>query len=191
MINAPASPIVHRLSILEIQKEKLGPSLFFSVLTHVSLIFAVFFIPAIMGGRSKPWGEQTGGGGAISVGMVRNLHGLNLPRPELTTQTNIATESKGAGVTEPAKVEKKEIEVPDPKAFQIEERKRKKKQKSLPHEKPRLKSQRLNPLRMWFPSGKEVLPTSAMRSFRDPEERAALALAAGYTANAMAGMFAR
>ena len=73
-----------------------------------------------------------GGGGAISVGIVQNLRGLNLPRPDLTTATTIASESKGAGYTEPAKQEKKDIDLPDPKAFEVEDKKKKKERTEEP-----------------------------------------------------------
>jgi len=129
MTNVHASSTTQRLTIFEIQKEKLGPPLIYSILTHAGLIFSIFFLPAITGSQSRPWGDQTGGGGAITVGIVQNLRGLNLPRPELTTATTIASESKGAGYTEPAKVEKKETVVPDSKAFEIED-KRKKQEKT-------------------------------------------------------------
>lgn len=170
MINAPASASFHRLTILEIEKEKLGSSLLFSILTHACLIFAVFLLPGIMGSRNKPWGEETSGGGAISVGIVRNLHGLNLPRPELTTQTNIATESKGAGVTEPPKVEKKEIEVPDPKAFQIEEKKKKEREKTEkpPARKAPTQVAKVEPPSNLVPFGQGGSPDFSYAEFQGP-----------------------
>ncbi len=61
----------------------------------------------------------------MSVGIVQNIRGLNLPRPELTTETKIASESKGLGQTEPAKVEPKIPEVANPTDFEIQEKSKK------------------------------------------------------------------
>lgn len=67
----------------------------------------------------------------MSVGIVQSI-GLNLPRPELTTQTKIASESKGLGQTEVAKTETKEPEPPDPAAFEITEKKKEPKRQERP-----------------------------------------------------------
>jgi TonB family protein len=67
----------------------------------------------------------------MSVGISQNVPGLNLPRPELITETKVASESKGLGQTEPAKIETKEPEPPDPSAFQVEEKKPKKEPKRV------------------------------------------------------------
>jgi len=117
--------LAHRVTIFEVPQEALGRTLILSVITHALLIFVVFFLPGIVSSSKEPWGDANAGGGAISVGMVQNIRGLNLPQPQITTQTKIATESKGLGQTEPAKTEVKAPEVPDPKAFEIEEKTKK------------------------------------------------------------------
>jgi len=125
--------LTHRATIFEVPHEALGRTLVLSVFTHVLLVFSVFFLPGIVSPTKEPWGDaNAGGSGAISVGMVQNIRGLNLPQPEMTTQTKIASESKGLGQTEPAKTEVKEPDVPDPKAFEIQDKKKEpKKQERL------------------------------------------------------------
>jgi len=116
---------MHRISIFDVQKEKLGRSLAYSVSTHILFIASFFFLPQIIQTKPTLWGDPgAGGGGAISVGIVRSVAGLNLPRPELTTESTVATDSKGLGKTEPAKVQ--QVEPPAPDAFQIEEKKKQK-----------------------------------------------------------------
>lgn len=124
--------LAHRVTIFEVPQEALGRTLVLSVLTHSLLIFSVFFLPSIVSPNQEPWGDAIGGGGAISVGMVQNIRGLNLPPPEMTTQTKIASESKGLGQTEPAKAEVKEPEVPDPKAFEVQDKKKEPKRQERP-----------------------------------------------------------
>jgi hypothetical protein len=116
--------LTHRVTIFEVPNEALGSTLVLSVITHALLVFSVFFLPGIVSPTKEPWGDASGGSGAISVGMVQNIRGLNLPQPEITTQTKIASESKGLGQTEPVKTEVKEPEVPDPKAFEIQDKKK-------------------------------------------------------------------
>jgi len=121
-----------RLTIFEVPQEALGRSLVLSVLTHVSLVFCVFFLPGLISPIKEPWGDANGGGGAISVGMVQSIRGLNLPQPELTTQSKIATQSKGLGQEETEKTEARREEVPDPKAFEIQEKKKEPKPQARP-----------------------------------------------------------
>jgi TonB family protein len=117
--------LTHRVTIFEVPSEALGRTLVLSVFTHVLLVFSVFFLPGIVSSTKEPWGDANAGAGAISVGMVQNIRGLNLPQPEMTTPTNVASPSKGLGQTEPAKAEVKETEVPDPKAFEVQDKKKK------------------------------------------------------------------
>lgn len=124
--------LTQRVTIFEVPTEGLGRTLVLSVLTHTLLIFSFFFLPGIVSSTREPWGDANGSGGAISVGMVQNIRGLNLPRPELTTETKIASESKGLGQTEPAKTEVKEPEVPDPKAFEVKDKKQEAKRQERP-----------------------------------------------------------
>jgi periplasmic protein TonB len=128
--------LTHRVTIFEVPHEALGRTLVLSVITHVLLVFSVFFLPGIVSSTKEPWGDaNAGGSGAISVGMVQNIRGLNLPQPEITTQTKIASESKGLGQTEPVKTEVKAPEVPDPKAFEVQEKKKEPKKQERPAQK--------------------------------------------------------
>ena len=115
--------ITHRLTIFEVPTERLGRTLVLSLLTHALLVFAFFFLPGVLSSKQELWGDEFGGG-AMSVGIVQNVRGLNLPKPDLTTDTTIASESKGLGQTEVAKSVMKELELPDPKAFEIEDKKK-------------------------------------------------------------------
>ncbi len=117
--------LTHRLTIFEVESEQLAPTLILSVLSHVAMIFSFFFLPSFLSSTPEPWGDESGGSGTMSIGIVENLRGLNLPRPELTTQTRIASQSKGLGQTEAAKTEIKQPEPPDPTAFEVEEKKKK------------------------------------------------------------------
>lgn len=157
--------LTHRVTIFEVPSEALGRTLVLSVLTHLLLVFSVFFLPGIVSSTKEPWGDANGGSGAISVGMVQNIRGLNLPQPEMTTQTKIASESKGLGQTEPAKTEVKEPEVPDPKAFEVQDKKKEPKRPERPVQKaPPQIAKNVPPPRKWFPSEKEELPASPTRS---------------------------
>jgi protein TonB len=120
--------IAHRLTIFEVQTERLGGTLVLSVLTHVLLIFTFFLLPNLVRSTPESWGDSTGGG-AMSVGIVSNVTGLSLPRPELTTDTTVASELKGLGQTEVQKTLMKPLEIPDPKAFQVEDKKSKESKK--------------------------------------------------------------
>jgi TonB family protein len=114
---------IHRITIFDVQKEKLGRSLTYSILTHALFIASFFFLPQIIQTKPTLWGDPGAGGqGTISVGIVRSVSGLNLPRPELTTESNVATDSKGLGKTETVKEQR--VETPEPDAFQIEEKKK-------------------------------------------------------------------
>ena len=129
---------VHRHSIFEIQKEKLGGYVYLSVFSHLLVGMIFFFLPSYLNPSADPWGDSQSGGGSISVGLVQQsaIRGLNLPRPKQTTASNIATESKGLGHTEEAKAARIEEEVPDPKAFEVKKktrvRKRKRSQRRAP-----------------------------------------------------------
>lgn len=114
----------HRITIFDVQKEKLGGSLLCSWLTHALIVGSFFFLPRYINPKPELWGDSTGGGGAISVGIVQSMRGLNLPRPELTTESTIATESKGLHQTEIAEALKQPLEIPDPKAFEVQEKKK-------------------------------------------------------------------
>jgi protein TonB len=117
--------ITHRLTIFEVETERLGYTLLLSVVTHGLLIFGFFFLPGWVSPTQVPWGDEFGGGGAMSVGIVQNVRGLNLPQPDLTTDTTIASESKGLGQTDVAKSVMKPLELPDPQTFEIEDKRNK------------------------------------------------------------------
>ena len=129
---------VHRHSIFEIQKEKLGGYVYLSVFSHLLIGVIFFFLPSYLNPSADPWGDSQGGGGSISIGLVQQsaIRGLNLPRPKQTTASNIATESKGLGQNEEAKAARIEEEVPDRKAFEVKKkarvRKRKRSQRRAP-----------------------------------------------------------
>src|SRR5580765_2205542 len=92
----------HRIISLDVQKEKLGVPLVYSFVTHCLLLGSFFYLPRYISPNSVPWGDSSSAGGAISVGIVQNVRGLNLPKPDLSTESTVATESKGLGQTEPS-----------------------------------------------------------------------------------------
>jgi TonB family protein len=114
---------VHRITIFDVERERLGRSILYSILTHLVLFSSFFFLPQVLQSKPTLWGDPGAGGGAISVGIVRSVSGLNLPRPQLTTESTVATESKGLGKTETDKEKVPEEKEPD--AFQVEEKKKK------------------------------------------------------------------
>jgi protein TonB len=122
----------HRITILDVEKEKLGVPLVYSFVSHCLLFCCFFYLPRLIYPTATPWGDSTSGGGAISVGIVQNVGGLNLPRPDLATESIVATESKGLGQTEVVKEVMQPLEVPEPKAFEIEEKKKPRPKKPEP-----------------------------------------------------------
>lgn len=161
--------ITHRLTIFEVQTEKLGATLLLSILTHGLLIFGFFFMPGLVSSRPETWGDPIGGGGAMSVGIVQNVRGLNLPRPDLTTNTTIASESKGLGQTEVAKSVMKELELPDPKAFEIEDStKKERKRPDRPAQKAPPQVARNEPPKEVVPFGEGGNPNFSYSPFSGP-----------------------
>ena len=118
----------YRHSILEIQHEKLGRSLYISLLTHLFLGVLFFILPSYINPSHDPWGSSKTGGCAIPVGLVNQsaIRGLKLPRPALTTSSNVSTDSKGLGKTQEIKPSTPETETPDPNAFEVKKKKKKK-----------------------------------------------------------------
>jgi protein TonB len=92
-----------------ITADRLTPSLkrplSFSVIMHIG-IAALLIVNAYLSHRSGDWG---GPGGAISVGVVGNVPGIPMPRPELETPNRVVDESKGLYKTPPP-----EIKAPSP-----------------------------------------------------------------------------
>jgi protein TonB len=161
--------ITHRLTIFEVEKEKLGRTLWLSLLTHGMLIFGFFFLPGIVSPSPEAWGDQFGGGGAMSVGIVQNVRGLNLPRPNLTTSTTIASESKGLGQTEVAKRAMKDLELPDPRAFEIKDtRKDEAKRQERPVKKAPPQMARVEPPKEIVPFGEGGNPNFSYTQFGGP-----------------------
>lgn len=117
----------HRLAIYDVQGEKLGRFVFYSLLTHALVLSGFFVLPTVLRGKQLLWGDPgAGGGGVISVGIVSSLTGLSLPKPAITTDNTVATDSKGLGKTEVAKKETAPPpEPPDPRAYEIEHKKAK------------------------------------------------------------------
>ncbi|MEW5974715.1 MAG: TonB family protein [Acidobacteriota bacterium] len=117
--------LTHRMTIFEVPKEELGRSVLYSLLTHGAILAGFFLLPGFINPKGEMWGApDAGGGGAISVGIVQNMRGISLPRPVVTTEANIATESKGLGQTQLPETIQKPPELPDPKAFEVEEKKK-------------------------------------------------------------------
>ena len=70
-----------------------------SVGFHLAL-FASLLVSTIFSHRGDTWGGP-GGGGAVSVGLVGQLPGVNLPRPEAVTTSRVVDTSKGLYKSEP------------------------------------------------------------------------------------------
>ena len=54
--------LTHRVTIFEVPHEALGRTLVLSVITHVLLVFSVFFLPGIVSSTKDPWGDANAGG---------------------------------------------------------------------------------------------------------------------------------
>jgi protein TonB len=160
--------ITHRLTIFEVETEKLGRTLLLSILTHGLLIFGFFFLPGLVSSTPQSWGDEFGGGGAMSVGIVQNVRGLNLPRPEFTTDTTIASESIGLGQTEVAERVMKPLELPDPKAFEIEEKKKQPQQQERLAKKQPAQVAKVEPPKEVVPFGEGGTPNFSYTQFTGP-----------------------
>jgi protein TonB len=64
-----------------------------------SLIFGSLVFSTLRSHRGEFWGGP--GGGAVTVGLVGNLPGIPLPRPEAVTPSRVADETKGLYKAEP------------------------------------------------------------------------------------------
>ena len=85
---------------------------FLSIVFH-ALLFGSLTVSTIFSHRGDMWGSA-GGDGAVSVGLVANLPGIMLPRPDVVTQSQVVDTSKGLYKAEPPKPQPKEVE-PDVK----------------------------------------------------------------------------
>ncbi len=72
--------------------------LLWSVAFH-ALIFGSLAYSTLFSHRGETWGGP--GGGAITVGLVGNLSGVPLPRPEVITPSRVVDETKGLYKEEP------------------------------------------------------------------------------------------
>ena len=84
---------------------------FFSIAFH-ALLFGSLTVSTIFSHSGDTWGSS-GGGGAVSVGLVAKLPGIMLPRPDVVTQSQTVDTTKGLYKSEP-QPKPKEIE-PDVK----------------------------------------------------------------------------
>src|SRR5215472_4192362 len=78
--------------------ESLKKPLLWSMAFHVA-IFGSLTVSTIFSHRGDMWGSV--GGGAVSVGLVANVPGVTLPRPEVVTQSQVVDTSKGLYKSEP------------------------------------------------------------------------------------------
>jgi periplasmic protein TonB len=70
-----------------------------SVVLH-GLLFGSLAVSTILSHRGDTWGGP-GGGNSVAVGLVGNLPGVNLPRPEAVTTSRVVDTSKGLYKSEP------------------------------------------------------------------------------------------
>jgi len=87
--------------------ESLKRPLVWSLGFHV-LLFSSLLVSTLASHRGDSWGGP-GGGGSVSVGLVGQLPGINLPRPEAVTTSRVVDTTKGLYKSEPPPKEK-EIE---------------------------------------------------------------------------------
>ncbi|HUJ33370.1 MAG TPA: energy transducer TonB [Candidatus Acidoferrum sp.] len=79
--------------------------LYLSMAMHGGLI-ALMIFSGFLSNHGQGWG---GPGGAVTVGLVGNVPGIPLPRPEVVTPNRVVDESKGLYKTQPP-----EIKAPPP-----------------------------------------------------------------------------
>ena len=70
-----------------------------SVVFH-ALLFSSLVVSTLFSRRGDSWGGP-GGGGSVSVGLVGQLPGINLPRPDAVTTSRVVDTSKGLYKAEP------------------------------------------------------------------------------------------
>ncbi len=71
----------------------------FSVTLHTILLGSLT-VSNFLSHRGEFWGSM-GGGGAVSIGLVGNLPGVPLPRPEAITTSRVVDETRGLYKSEP------------------------------------------------------------------------------------------
>lgn len=80
-----------------------------SVIFH-GILFGSLTLSTIYSHRGNDWGSS-GGGGAVSVGLVAKLPGIMLPRPDIVTQSQTVDTTKGLYKEEPKPKPKEEPDV--------------------------------------------------------------------------------
>jgi TonB family protein len=83
---------------------------FWSVGFH-ALLFSSLVVSTIFSHRGEGWGG-IGGDNSVTVGVVANLPGVTLPRPDAVTTSRVVDESKGLYKAEPEPPKPKEITPP-------------------------------------------------------------------------------
>lgn len=78
--------------------QSLKRPLLWSVAFHAAL-FGSLAVSTFMSHTGDMWGSA--GGGAVSIGLVANVPGVTLPRPEVVTQSQVVDTSKGLYKSEP------------------------------------------------------------------------------------------
>jgi periplasmic protein TonB len=79
--------------------QSLKKPLVWSVGFHL-LLFSSLLVSTLFSRRGDSWGGP-GGGGSVSVGLVGQLPGINLPRPDAVTTSRVVDTSKGLYKSEP------------------------------------------------------------------------------------------
>lgn len=93
------------VALQSVREPELKGGLFVSAAFH-AVIFAGLVFSTLYTHRGESWGG--GGGGAISVGLVRNLPGVPLPRPENLAESRVVDETRGLYKEEPVKAKSPE-----------------------------------------------------------------------------------
>ncbi|MBI3406384.1 MAG: TonB family protein [Acidobacteria bacterium] len=101
-----------------IPQENLKTPLVFSVAFHI-LLSAFALYANLQNSGGEQWGGA--GGGSMTVGLVRNLPGIALPRPEVVTPSRVVDETRGLHKAEPRP---KEPETPAKQIPEFEKNKR-------------------------------------------------------------------
>lgn len=91
--------------------DSLSKPLWFSVVFHIVLIGSLV-VSGYLSRRGESWG---GPGGSMSVGVVGNVPGVPMPRPETMTPNRVVDETKGLYKNEPPP----EVKQPPPDAEAI------------------------------------------------------------------------
>lgn len=103
------------------REPSLKSGMVFSLVAHASLVLLAG-LSGFFAQRGESWGGT--GGGAVTVGLVKSISGVPMPRPDAVTTSRVVDESKGLYKSEP----KPEVKPPDT-AKQIPEFSKEKPQK--------------------------------------------------------------